>query len=284
MSLFFVDSASDLNFQQIKELGIESISLPFEINSVRGDLTPDFDYVKMYSKLKKGMVLNALPLTEDEYINIFDKCLAQDDIVYVHSSSKIFDLKNLFVAREKLLAKYPERTFQLIDSNSFSIGQGVISYECALKYRNGASIDEIVQFASKIIREYSFYFGIDNISNMTKNNLVASSEISGTALNVKPMLTVDYDGEIAVVDRFVGRKRIFNKLIEYIRQKGQNVADYKVFIVHTGAATDANNLQQQLAEKLGNDCLEILQASPSVAALTGLGLLGLCFHVNKKIC
>ena len=51
MSLIFVDSSCDLDFQQIKNLGIECFHLPFVLNGEEGSTNSDFDYHKFYSKI-----------------------------------------------------------------------------------------------------------------------------------------------------------------------------------------------------------------------------------------
>ena len=93
MSLFFVDSSCELDPQQIKNLGIEIFNLPYSIDGQEKIITDDFDYIKFYSKVRKGVDLKYLPLSEKEYVNIFEPALkGGDDIVYVHSSGQVFDL------------------------------------------------------------------------------------------------------------------------------------------------------------------------------------------------
>ena len=73
MSLIFVDSSCDLDFQQIKNLGIECFHLPFVLNGEEGSTNSDFDYHKFYSKLRKGIVVTNKNLTEKLLIFLLEK-------------------------------------------------------------------------------------------------------------------------------------------------------------------------------------------------------------------
>ena len=151
MSLFFVDNSCDLDFEQIHKLGIECFTIPYLINDMEHSFGHDFDYEKFFSKVRKGVVLASKNLTEEEYVKAFEPALNNgDDIVYVHASSELYDYSELHNARKKLLEKYPERKFEFVDSKNFSAGLGVVSLELALKYRNGKSVDELVEFSYEL--------------------------------------------------------------------------------------------------------------------------------------
>ena len=283
MSLFFVDSGSDLDFNQIKKLGIECINHKYAINDKIFEFNKDFDYDKFYSKFKKGVCVSHIPYNEDEYISIFEPCLKQgDDIIYVHSSSKILDNKNLLSAKEKLLEIYPDRKFITIDSVNFSVGQGLVSYECALLYRKGLTGEEIFEQSFDIANGYAMYFSCDSLEQLNNNNLVAKSLISGTVLNIKPILTIDFDGEVELVDKVSGKNKVIAKLIELCRQKGQNVADYPIGIVYTDIKM-AEQLKMKIIELFGVDVTILMERmSPSNASILGGSVLGLSFKVHKK--
>ena len=284
MSLFFVDSGCDLGFEQIKKLGVESLNLNYAINDKVFEFNSEFDYDKFYSKFKKGVCVSASPMTEDEYISVFEPCLKQgDDIVYVHSGDKIMNLDNLFSARNKLLEKYTERKFELINSSNFSIGQGLVSFECALLYRKGFSATEIYERSFDIRNNYAIYFACDSLEQLSNNNLVDSNLVAGTALNIKPILTLDIDGNIELVDKVSGRKKAITKLIEICRQKGKNIADNPIGIVYSSDINLAEELKNKIIELFGEETTIFFERmSPSNAAIVGNNMIGLAFSIVKK--
>ena len=280
MSLFFVDSGSDLNKNDIKKLGIECLDFCYLLDNKPYEIEEE---EKIVSKIKKGLNFSIVKLTAKKYEKIFDECLKQgDDIFYIASSMYVNE--NLFKAREILLEKYSDRKFEIVEDKNFSIGGGMIAYLCALEYRKGASVEELKDYALKIIDEYALYFGVGALENLKSSGKLDNASVVGTALSIKPIITIDLDGKMVVVDKVSGRKKVILKLIELIRQQGKNVADYPIGIMYSNNEADMEELKAKIYEYFGKDILIFAnKLSASNLTLTGLGTLGLAFHVHKKL-
>ena len=285
MSLFFVDSSCDLDAQLIKNLGIECFSLPFKIEGEVKSITDDFDYLKFYSKVRKGVDLSYEALSEKGYIKIFEPALqGGDDIVYVHASSKIFDTKNLVSAREKLLNKYPERKIELIDSKNFSVGYGAVCFKLALEYRNGKTIQEIVDNAYETIDSMACYMVVDSLEPVNNFGAMDCGAVVGTALNIKSILAIDIDGNFRLLEKVSGKKRAVSKLVQLIRQTGKNIADNPLYVCNSHSASDADSLIGTLKEYMGDDFKAVSEnLTPSNTIVVGNGVVLVSFPVHKKI-
>ena len=286
MSLFFVDSASDLCASDAKKLGVEIINLPFKKENETCQYDEDFDMVKFYSKHKKGLDITNVQLSKKKYKDIFEPCLKQgDDIVYIHSSEELVDLKNLHSAHEELCNEYPERIFKLIDSKNISIGQGLVSYACAMCYRKGDDSNQIFESSFDIANEYETYLACYSLQKMADNQLIDHSLVTtGTALNIKPILAINLDGKLELCDKVSGKKKAIAKLLEVLRQTGENVADYPIGVVYTNDESQADELCQKIKEYYGEDIqLFKKRMTPSNVGLLGGGILGISFHVHRKI-
>ena len=110
-------------------------------------------------------------------------------------------------AREILLNKYPQRIIELFNTSNFSIGHGIISYCLAIKYRNGAKISELVEFGERLKKEYSTYFILDNANNLIENALLDSKNVVNSALSIKPIVSIDINGNFNIVDKVSGKKK-----------------------------------------------------------------------------
>ena len=285
MSLFFVDSSCDLDFQQIRKLGVESFDIPYSINDEEKSMSDDFDYSKFYSKVRKGIVLNSRQLTQEEYIKVFEPALiGGDDVIYVHSSAKIFDTSNLLSAKDELIKKHPERKFEIVDTKNFSIGCGAVAFLLALQFKNGYTIDELVQLSTSIINETVVYLVVDSTETLTIHGLVSNDMVVGSALNIKTIIAIDIDGNIKVVDKVSGKKRALSKLVHIARQTSKNIADYPIIIAGTNSDVDIKFLDEKLKEAFGKE-INVMQQriSPRNLSIAGLGAVALTFHVHKKL-
>ena len=110
MSLFFVDNGSELTFEQIKSLGIECFNFRYTLNDKVLDFDDKFDYDKFYSKFKKGVCVGLYSYSAQDYVDIFEPCLQQDDIIYICGSQDVAFNENLYKARDILTDKYPDRS------------------------------------------------------------------------------------------------------------------------------------------------------------------------------
>ena len=285
MSLFFVDNSCDLDFEQIHKLGIECFGIPYLINDVENSFDDDFNYEKFFSKVRKGVVLSHRPLTKEEYFQALEPALANgDDVVYVFASGKIFDYTNLDKAKEKLLTKYPDRRLELIDSQNFSAGLGMIALELALKYKNGSTIDEIVEYSYQLKSKVTTYMVVKSLENLSLNGAVESSNLVGSSLNVNYIVATDFDGELRVIEKVSGRKKAIAKLIQIVRQQGQNVTDYSLIITEAQSGTEGQEMVAKLKEYYGEELKVILQKmSPTSTAFAGLGAMAIAFKVHRKL-
>lgn len=285
MSLFFVDNSCDLDFEQIRKLGIECFSLPYLINDVEHSFDDDFNYEKFFSKVRKGVVLSYRQLSKEEYIQVFEPAInGGDDIVYVHASGEMFDYTNLEKAKEKLLNKYPDRKFELVDSKNFSAGLSMIALELALKYRNGCTIEEIVEHSYTIKDKVATYMIVKSLENMTLNGVVEGNNLVGSSLNVNYIVSVDVDGNFRVVEKVSGRKKAISKLIQILRQTGENITDYSLIITESQVSTEGEEVISKLKEYYGQDLKVILQKmSPTTTAIVGLGAIAIAFKVHRKL-
>ena len=285
MSLFFVDNSCDLDFEQIHKLGIECFSIPYLINDVEHSFDDDFSYEKFFSKVRKGVVLSHRPLTKEEYIQALEPALSGgDDVVYVYASGKLFDYTNLDKAKEKLLTKYPDRKLVLIDSQNFTAGLGMIALELALKYKNGSTVDEIEEYSYQLKNKVATYMIVKSLENLSLNGVVESSNLVGSSLNVNYIVAIDVDGEMKVIEKVSGRKKAISKLIQIVRQQGQNVTDYSLIVTEAQSGTEGSEMVAKLKEYYGEELKVILQKmSPTSTAYLGLGAMAIAFKVHRKL-
>lgn len=284
MSILFVDSTSELTNEQIKKLGIECINIPFLFDGQEVCLKDECDYDKYYSKFKKGIEFTPCKLDKNLFVNAFEPVLQQnDDIIYIHQSSNIFDISSVYEAKEHLKISYPNSKIELIDSSSFSIGYGILSYLLALKYRNGASIEELIDYADEIGKVYSTYILTESLEKLIENKILNETGAVSSVLSIKTIINIDRDGNFTIFDKTSGKKKAIANLINIIRQTGENVADFPIGIVYTNNLSDAEDIKLKIIEVYGEDITILMQKlNPANVSTVGTGILGITFHSHKK--
>lgn len=289
MSVFFTDSNSELWHTQVKKLGIQYISMPYTLEGVENgyDLGETHDYKKFYSKVRKGLIPITSALNPQNYLEIFEPYLkAGEDILYVTFSSRMSGtFEFMKQAIEVLKEKYPERSIKYVDTLSISLGAGIVAYEAAIMHKRGATDDEVIEFVKKFRDEVACCFVVDDLMHLKRGGRISTtSAVFGTILGVKPVLGVDNEGKLGIIDKVNGRKKSILALLDKVKSLGENLADYPIGILHADCEEDALFLKSKIEEIVGTDVQIWLQPiGPTVGTHCGPGTLGVAFHAKRRM-
>ncbi|MBR7090929.1 MAG: DegV family protein, partial [Clostridia bacterium] len=231
MSVFFCDSNCELWHTTADELGIRSISMPyaFDDQEYDYDLGKTHDFVEFYSRLRRGEMPTTMALNPQIYIDIFEPVFASgEDIIYVGFSSAMSGtFQFMRQAVDELLTKYPERKFSYADTLNISVGAGFVVLEAAKLHNAGASDEEVVAFVNSFRDEVGIYFTAYDLMHLKRGGRIsATSAIFGTALGIKPVLTVSADGRVSAIDKVIGRKKAIQSLFQHLQNEGSDLDKY----------------------------------------------------------
>lgn len=287
MSVLFTDSNSELWYTQIKKLGMEYISMPYTLDDKEYyyDCGETYDDKAFFDAIRGGSMPITSALNPQNYIDIFEPILkANEDILYIHFSSKLSGTFNFMnQAIEELKVKYPQRTIKTVDTLSITTGAGLIAYEAGVMHKRGATDDEIIKFVEKFRQESACYFVVDDLNHLKRGGrLSATSAFVGSMLGIKPMLKVDEEGKIVNCDKIVGRKKSILALVDKLRETGENVNDYDIYVMHADCIADAEFLKNKVLESYPEARVTIQPIGPTIGTHCGPNTLGLVFHCKHR--
>ena len=168
MLVLFADTDMDLTKKEAKELGYKLISMPYSIGNdliYPYDSWDEFKAHEFYEQLRGGTLPKTSSISEEKYVEYFEPEFKKgNDIFYVHFSrnmSGTFDAMDKAV--EKLKEKYPERKFYEVDTLGISILGYIIAKEIADLFKDGKTVEEVLEWAKKEIKHYACYFFADDL-------------------------------------------------------------------------------------------------------------------------
>ncbi len=287
MSVFFTDSNCELWYTEIKKLGIEYISMPYTIDGVEHnyDLGETYNCKEFFDKVRSGSMPITSALNPQNYIDIFEPVLqANEDILYVHFSNKLSGTFNFMnQAIETLKQKYPKRTIRTVDTLSISMGGGLVAYEAGVMHKRGATDDEIIKFVEKFRHHVATYFVVDDLNHLKRGGrLSATSAVVGSMLGIKPMLKIEDDGKITNCDKIIGRKKSLIALANKLKELGENVNDYPVYVMHADCEADAQFVKEQVLKIYPEARVIIQPVGPTIGTHCGPNTVGLIFHAKRR--
>lgn len=288
MYKLFFDTDCDITPEIARCYDAGLISMPYvveeEIYPFKDSDT--FDYKGFYQMLRGGVLPTTCALSKAQYIEYFEPTLKEGkDILYVHFSRVMtVSIDVCEEAKKELLEKYPGRRIELIDTKGITVGGYVCSLEVAELYKEGKSIDEIIEWAKTGIDQMAFYFFADNIKFFKKSGRVTGFKaFMGGMMGVKPLIYIGENGKMTSIGSAMSRKKAIDKILEYVDELQVDIKNYPCVIAHSDADYLVDDVKAKLHEKYGEDLkIEVIYVNPTAGSHCGPDALGLAFHAKKR--
>ena len=287
MYQLFCDSNCELWHTTVKELGLNLIRMPYiEDGEERFyDMGETHDFKAFYDKMRAGGTPKTAALNEYAYTEYFEPILARgEDIYYItfsHQMSGTFNAMQNVIAQLK--EKYPEREIRFKDSKLISLGSGFITYYGALKYKEGATMDELDAYLDDLIAHTATYFVVDDLTYLYRGGRVSGvSRVVGNLLGIKPILYFNEEGKILNIAKAKGKKKAFSMLLGYMKEKGLDLNKYKVYVLQADCEEEAQGFIANMKAQFGDLDVEMRPVGPVIGAHCGPGTVGLIFHAKEK--
>lgn len=288
MYKLFFDTDCDITPEIARRYDAGLISMPYvveeEIYPFKDSDT--FDYKGFYQMLRGGVLPTTCALSKAQYIEYFEPTLKEGkDILYVHFSRVMtVSIDVCEEAKKELLEKYPGRRIELIDTKGITVGGYVCSLEVAELYKEGKSIDEIIEWAKTGIDQMAFYFFADNIKFFKKSGRVTGFKaFMGGMMGVKPLIYIGENGKMTSIGSAMSRKKAIDKILEYVDELQVDIKNYPCVIAHSDADYLVDDVKAKLHEKYGDDLkIEVIYVNPTAGSHCGPDALGLAFHAKKR--
>ena len=289
MVVLFTDTDTDINLEVAEYYGYKLISMPYIVDGKEIKPYEDFKVFnskEFYDMLRSGTIPSTCAINPEVYKAYFEEEFAKgNDILYVHFSKAMSGTFNAMnIAVEELLEKYPERKFYTIDTKAITILSYSIVRSVGDMYKEGKSVEEILEWANKEVDHFAQYFFADDLKFFRRSGRISNfSGIMGNLIGVKPIIYMDNDGMMTNISKERGRKNALNKLVDYVLELGDEVEKHRVIIGHSDAYELALKLKDMLQEKFNNKLdIEIVVVNPTAGSHCGPDAVGVSFHCKHR--
>lgn len=103
----------------------------------------------------------------------------------------------------------------IVDTKLASTPLNILCHDAALLRAEGMSLEDLSAWATRAHYYMYTYFMIDDLHILARGGRIPKSAATvGSALNIKPILTIKLDGSLGVVDFARGRKKGLKKLAD----------------------------------------------------------------------
>ena len=277
------DATVDLPQSVIEQYGIHVIPMAFDLDGK--DYFHYADCREMprsvfYDKLKQGSVSHSSQITPQMFKDNFKPILESGkDIIYIGFSSGLSNTwQNAFLTIQDLQEKYPDRKIIGIDSLSASVGEAVLVLNAAQRMAGGMELEELAAWVKCHRHAARHWFTVQDLFYLKRGGRLSTAEaLVGTALKIRPVLSVDREGKLIVCAKVRGEKKAMDFLMGKLREEGVSLSEQTAVIGHSANPGQAEALQKMLeAEGLVKDSI-ISEIGPIIGTHVGPGFLALTF-------
>ena len=277
------DSTSDLPAELARAHGIQIVPLLVlfgdRVYHDGVDLKPrDF-----YEQLEKNPVHpRSNPPPRADFLETYRALAAQKDLISIHLSEKLS--QTVVHARAAAAEGMPafqqargqgeEVLLRVVDSESVSLGLGMLALFAARMARRGLEPDLIVERLEGMRRRIHVLFAVNTLDYLARGGRIGKAQaFFGNLLGIKPILGV-VDGEVAAVDKVRGGRAAQPRLVELLAKRVDPARPVVVSIAHAKAPVWADRLRGLMARTFRFSELIVAEMGPVVGTHAGPGTVG----------
>lgn len=285
----YVDSCCDLTkeFLESNNVGCFHFSYVDAKNPEGGlsgvdDLFESRSAGEFYQAMRDGAEPMTSQPSQAEFEEAF-RAAAQSDVptVYLAFTSGLSGCyEGAMTALERIKEeKGGDVEIYVVDTKQASTALTLFVLEAIRQRDKGLTAQEMVRWAEEARYFVHAIFMVDDLKTLSRGGRIPSGvAVIGSLLDVKPMLTIDVDGKLAMVGMARGRKKAMRKFIEYYG-KNHVACDYDN-VVTLGNADCANDMQhfaKMLVKEDGTALPVETNIGPTIGCHVGPGMLSCCF-------
>lgn len=267
------DSTADIPAAVREELGIEMVPLNIHFGSETFLDTVTLTSEQFYDKLQtSGVFPKTSQPSPAEFLAVYERLAAEPDveIVSIHLASVLSGTYQSAVLGASMLES---AKVHVVDSRSASYGIGALVVAAAEAARAGQSVEQILQLIERQREHFYIYFLVDTLEYLQKGGRIGkASALLGSLLNIKPILSIDPEGEVAAVDKVRGHKKAMARIVELLER---DIADrpIRLYIAHANNQEGADQLSEALAERFHVRAAAYIALGPVIGAHAGPGTI-----------
>jgi DegV family protein with EDD domain len=267
------DSACDLPQSIVDELGIVVVPLTIRIDGVeyvdRADLSPAEFWAKCAASPNLPETAAPAPGQFEQAYRDLAAQGASAVVVVSLSGALSATMQSAQLAARSVGDVIP---VTVVDSNSVTMGLGVIVVHCARMAAAGESADAIIAEATRRAQLTRVWGALDTLDNLKKGGRIGGAKaLLASALAIKPIIEVR-DGKVEQG----GKQRTRSKALAFLVEKLQSYGTVSNLAVLHADCSDVDQFVEMLRPHYSGDIV-VGDIGPVVGSHAGRGTIGIAF-------
>ena len=279
------DSTGDIPFDLRNELGISVLPITIIMEDQTEyqdsyDITPDEFYPMLNACEKLPISSQVTPLMYEE---LYTRTWKDGYDALIHTtinSGGSASWQSAVHMRDVFFESHPEAQgkfdIRIIDSRNYSMGYGLAVVQAAQMVKDGAGVQEIVDFIQDWVDHVRVVFVPLNLRFVKKSGRVsAAAAFIGDAVGLKPIITFE-KGESKILSKVRGAKKVISTVVDMVASEIRSGTPYALA---TGCNPEQNDLfRAACTQRLGVPDIEY-QLGCVITINSGPDAIGIIYRV-----
>lgn len=284
----FADVSIDIDKKFAEENQVRYVPMEYMLGEESFPCTePESDEMmhNYYEKLRNKIPTHTSQIVPNHYVEIFKPYIQEGkSILYLSLSSGLSNTyESALMAVQMLQEDYDNVNIEVVDSLCATGGMGLLTESACANRDAGMSLKENAAWLREKAYYVNLWFKVEDLMYLSRGGRISTATaILGTALNLKPILTVDSTGHLQTVDKKRGNRQAFRNLIERFEENFDPAVSNVVYISCADCMEDAATLKEMVLEKHPGLTIRITMLSPIIGAHTGPDMISLIYYGTTK--
>lgn len=275
------DSTAYLEPDIVEKLGITVLPMQIYLGAEVMEEGPDFDKEMFFRLMARSPIPpRSEPLPVEVFAQTYETLSrSTTHILSLHVSSQLSDVCK--VARQAANTLLGRCRITVVDSETISVGLGILVKASAEAAAKGQSLDDITRIIRGMIPRIYVVFFVETLDYLEREDRIRPAQaLLGAMLNIKPFLTMQ-DGELIPMEKVRSRDKAVDKLFEFISEFS-DIEQITILQSTPHPTEDTKLLLERLDIAFPGLEAPIVVYGPTLASHLGLGALGVVVFEGEE--
>jgi DegV family protein with EDD domain len=277
------DSACDLPKDFYSDHNVTLFPLKVQVNGQEYEDVKTIDPKTVYDAIRGGDIPKTSQVSPLLFEEVFTKMAEnnEDGIYIAFSSALSGTYQTSVMILDQVKEKYPNFNLTIVDTKCASLGFGLVVIEAARLAAENVSKEDILNDVLFRSQHMEQLFTVEDLDYLAKGGRVSkASAFLGGLLNIKPILNVE-DGKLVPIEKIRGKKRVYRRLVELMKERGENFSNQIIGISHADTEETLEEVKTLIMEELHPKDIFTSSIGSAVGAHIGPGAIAI-FFLNKQ--
>lgn len=280
MIRILVDSASDYQMQELKEKQIELVPLSVNIGENTYIEGVNLERNQFYEILQKtGEFPKTSQPSPQAFLSIFEEVKEKgDDLICILLSSALSGTYQSAVLARNMI---DYDGIYLIDTLSATYNIKIMADHARQLIEKGMAAKDIAAELEAFKYRVKVVAALDTLEYLARGGRINKSVAAiGNLAGIKPVITVNTEGEVAVLGKCLGRNKAVSHIVKVLADMGVDEA-YPMYAIYSYGTENCSRFQDRLVKE-GYAIADRLQIGPVIGAHIGPEAFGVVFVSGDK--